>query len=49
MPRERQKADYDDDLKGELRSEVRVSGIPKPEMHSARAAIQVSAEVSWMG
>ena len=45
MSRERQKADHDDNVNREPRSEVRVAGTPKTEIHLERAAIQVSAEV----
>ena len=38
MPRERQKADQDDEVNWEPQSEVTVAGTPKSEIHSTRAS-----------
>ena len=49
MPRERQKADLDDNVNWEPQSEVIVAGTLKLEIHSTRALMQAVVEVSWMG
>ena len=49
MPRERHKADQDDEVNWEPWSEVTVAGTPKQEIHSTRALMQAVVVVSQMG
>ena len=49
MPKERQKADHDDEVNWEPRSEVTVVGTQKLEIHLTRELMQAVVEVSWMG